>query len=291
MAPLPDYGLKEASQKARLTIEAFNLMGCDAFGIGDDDLALGKDFLTDLSKKANFPFLSSNLFDRESGKLLFQPYRVKEVGGLRIGLFSLLSPDLFRPEDPRLKEVEVKPYLEIAGAILQELQPKADLIVLLSHLGYPKDVELAQALTGIHIIVGSHTGVNLLNPPVIKNTVLLQTPSKGMYLARFDLKWGRPGSSFYNITLKQTLERNLANVQKRIAAPKATEAEKLQWQKTREGFEKQLEQLKGRNEFSNVILPLTEQVKDHLEIAKRVDAFKAETTPPPKPPVSRRSNP
>lgn len=291
MAPLPDYGLKEASQKARLIIEAFNLMGCDAFGIGDDDLTLGKDFLTDLSKKANFPFLSSNLFDRESGKLLFQPYRVKEVKGLRIGLFSLLSPDLFRPEDPRLKEVEVKPYLEIAGVMLKELQPKADLIVLLSHLGYPKDVELAQALTGIHIIVGSHTGVNLLNPPVIKNTVLLQTPSKGMYLARFDLKWSRPGSSFYNITLKQTLERNLANVQKRIAAPKATEAEKLQWQKTREGFEKQLEQLKGRNEFSNVILPLTEQVKDHLEIAKRVDAFKAETTPPPKPPVSRRSNP
>ncbi len=70
-------------------------MGYDALGIGDDDLSLGKEFLVEISKKANFPFLSSNLIDEESGKLLFQPYLLKEINGLRIGIFSLLSPDSF----------------------------------------------------------------------------------------------------------------------------------------------------------------------------------------------------
>lgn len=291
IAPLPDYEEKEAAEKAHLIIEALNLIHYDAFGIGDDDLTLGKDFLVELSKKANFPFLSSNLYDRESGKPLFQPYLLKEVGRLRIGIFSLLSPDLFRPEDPRLKGLEVKPPLEVAETTIKELQSKADLVILLSHLGYPKDVELAQVFSGIHIIVGSHTGINLLNPPVIKNTVILQTPSKGMYLGRFDLKLKEPGSSFYNITTKQTLERNLTNVRNRLASRNATETEKAQWQKTREGFEKQLEQLKGRNEFSNVILPLTEQTRDHPEIARMVEIFKGKATEAPKPSIPKKSNP
>jgi len=291
IAPLPDYELREASEKARLIIEAFNFIHYDAFGIGDDDLTLGKDFLVDLSKKATFPFLSSNLYDVESGRPLFQPYLVKEVKGLRIGIFSLLSPDLFRPDDPRIKGLEVKPPVEVASTLVKELQSKSDLIILLSHLGYPKDMELAQVLAGIHIIVGGHTGVNLLNPPVIKNSILLQTPSKGMYVGRLDLQLRYPGSSFYNVTTKQTLERNLINVQKRIASRNVTEAEKLQWQKTREGFEKQLEQLKERNEFSNTILPLTEQVKDHPEIAKRVEAFKARAIEASKPPIPKRQSP
>jgi len=56
-------------EKAHLMIEGLNLMGYDAIGIGDDDLTLGKEFLLEISKKANFPFLSSNFFDEASGKI------------------------------------------------------------------------------------------------------------------------------------------------------------------------------------------------------------------------------
>ena len=63
--------------------------------------------------------------------------------------------------------------------MVKELQPKTDLIILLSHLSYPKDMELAQKVQGIHVIVGGHTGINLPYPPVIKNTIILQTASKG----------------------------------------------------------------------------------------------------------------
>ena len=81
--------------KANLMVEVLNLMGYNAMGIGDDDLTLGKDFLINLSKKANFPFLCSNLVDGESGKPVFQSHIIKEVNGLRVGIFSLISPDTF----------------------------------------------------------------------------------------------------------------------------------------------------------------------------------------------------
>lgn len=130
-------------------------MGCHAIGIGDDDLSLGKKFLKELSKKSPIPFLSSNVMDKNSGKLLFQRYVIKELEGLRIGIFSLLSPGVFLgPADPRKNGLSFRDPVETARGIVRELNPKTDLIILLSHQGYPKDVELAQKLSGIHIIVG-----------------------------------------------------------------------------------------------------------------------------------------
>ena len=186
---VPENQMKMVAQKAQLIIESFNLMGYDAMGVGDDDLTLGKEFLLEMSKKANFPFLSSNLVDEESGNLLFQPYILKEINGLRIGIFSLLSPDVFAGQgDPRRKGLGFRPPVEVAQNMVKELQPKTDLIILLSHLGYPKDMELAQKVPGIHLIVGSHTGIHLAYPPPIKNTIILQTAPKGMYAGKLDLR-------------------------------------------------------------------------------------------------------
>lgn len=174
--------------KAHLMIEVLNLMGYQALGIGDDDLTLGKDFLIDLSKKANFPFLSSNLIDGESGKRIFQSHLIKEVNGLRIGIFALIAPDSFSgPQDLRLKGLTIQNPIETAQRIIKELKPNTDLIILLSHLGYPKDAEMAQTVPGLQIIVGSHTGVSLSYPAIVKDTVILHTSPKGMYAGRFDL--------------------------------------------------------------------------------------------------------
>ena len=171
--PIPENELNGVTQKANLIIDSFNLMGYDAMGIGEDDLNLGKEFLVKVSKRANFPFLSSNLFDEETGKPLFQPYLLKEINGFRIGIFSLLSQDFFLgPSDPRRKGIIVRPPIEIVQNMVRELQPKTDLIILLSHLGYPKDVDIAQSIPGIHVIVGGHSGVNLTNPPTFGNTLI-----------------------------------------------------------------------------------------------------------------------
>ena len=74
-APIPPKESKAATEKANLIIEAFNVMGYDAMGIGDDDLSLGKDVLLQVSKKAKFPILSSNVLNEASGRPLFQTYR------------------------------------------------------------------------------------------------------------------------------------------------------------------------------------------------------------------------
>lgn len=274
--PVPENELKGMSEKAHLMIESFNLMGYDAMGIGDDDLLMGKEFLSEISKKAHFPFLSSNLLDEVSGKVLFQSSLIKEIRGLRIGIFALLSPDFFTGHsEPRRKGVTFRPPIETAQAIVKELKPKTDLIILLSHLGYAKDIELAQTLQGINIIIGGHSGLNLVYPPVTKNTIILQSASRGMYGARLDLSFFNMESTFYNAATKISLENNLNSINQRLTSKEIPEAEKAQWQKTKEQTERTLNQLQGKNVFTNNLIPLAEQMKDHPEIKTLVEAYKA----------------
>lgn len=262
-------------EKAHLIIKSLNLMGYDALGVGDDDLTLGKEFLMEISKKANFPFLSSNIFDETSEKLLFQPYLIKQVNGLRIGIFSLLSPDLFLgPSDPRRRGIVIHAPVEVAQNMVKELQPKTDLIILLSHLSYPKDMELAQNLTGIHIIAGSHTGLNLVNPQVIRNTIILQTSRQGMNAAKLDLTLTNSESGFYNLATKKSIERNLNNLKNRLNSPDLPKAEKAQLQRLKEEAERSLKQFQEKNEFTNTITPLDENIEDHPDILRMIDEYK-----------------
>ncbi|NWG05030.1 MAG: hypothetical protein HXY44_19445 [Syntrophaceae bacterium] len=251
-------------------------MGYHIIGIGDDDLSLGKNFLLELSKTSKLIFLSSNVMDEISGKTLFQRHVIKEVNGLRIGIFSLLSPDIFLGSaDPRKKGLTFRNPLETAQEMIRELKPQTDLILLLSHLGYPKDVELAQKMEGIQIIIGGHTGVHLSNPPVIKNTVILQTSSKGMYGQQLNLTFSNREASFYNVKTKQTYERNLARLRQQLSSTQASEAEKNQWQRAIENIERTLQQFEQGNSFTLTSFPLGETVKDHPEIKKMVDDYKS----------------
>jgi len=274
--PIPESEVKKVGEKAQLILEGLNLMGVDALGIGDDDLTLGRDFLMEMSKKAQFSFLSSNMIHEDSRKLIFQPYLLKEIAGMRIGIFSLLSPDLFLgPSDPRRNGIMIRDPVETAQAMVRELQPKTDLIILLSHLSYPKDVELAQNISGIHLIIGSHTGANLLYPPLIKNTYLLQMASKGMYGARVDFTFNNDTFSFYNSTEKRSLQSRLNYIKYRLMAKETPEREKAQWLKSKQDTERALAQLQGKNEFTNIIFPLREGMKDHPDILKMIDEYKS----------------
>ena len=276
--PIPENEFAAMAGKAHLMIESLNLMGYDAMGIGDDDLTLGKDFLLEISRKASFPFLCSNLLDEASGKNLFQTSLIKEINGLRIGLFSLLSPDFFTSSsDPRKKGLIFRSPLETAQAMIGELKPKTDLIILLSHLGYAKDIEFAQRVQGINIISGSHTGMNLPYPPVIKNIIILQTASRGMFGGKLDLLFYNHEPVFYNSATRISLENNLKNYDERLSSQAIREDQRKQLRKAKEEAERALSQLRGKNQFTNRIIPLQEQMKEDPDIKKAIETYKGKT--------------
>ena len=47
---------------AEIIRDAYNVIGCNAFNVGEKDFAAGLDFLLNLEKASNFPFISSNIY-------------------------------------------------------------------------------------------------------------------------------------------------------------------------------------------------------------------------------------
>ncbi len=80
-------------------IDIMNVMRYDAAVPGNHDFDLGVPHLIELTEKADFPFLSCN-FNKE-GELVFEPWLIKEIGGMKIGFVGVTTPDTLSSSVPR----------------------------------------------------------------------------------------------------------------------------------------------------------------------------------------------
>jgi 5'-nucleotidase/UDP-sugar diphosphatase len=271
--------------KADLIIKAFNQMGCDAVAVGDADLGLGKDLLLKMSRAANFPFISSNILDRETGSPIVKPFAIREMNGLRIGIIALISRDAFDDsEDQPLRELDIQDPYMTAERIVRQLRDHTDLIVLLSHLGYQGDQALAKKVNGIDIIVGGHTAVPLYNPPVVNETLILQNSAYGRNMGSVDIDFSEERTSFANADTVKSLRETLTGLEKKIRTLEAQPPGKRRQETLMSivGYKKTLEaKLKAdgeKNPFRNRIVRLHEGISSDPDVLALIEGYKRKLT-------------
>jgi len=188
--------------KGEVEYKAMSLIGYDAGTIGNHDFDNGVDGLAAALKFANFDIVSTNYdFRGTSLEQRVKPYVVREVGGVRIGLFGLgISPTgLITPEN--FKGVKyLDPVRMARGAVkfLRE-QERCTLVLGMSHLGYyadPRngeigDTQVAAQVEGIDFIASGHTHTFMEKPvlqktPSGKDTIIFQVGKSGIYVGRVD---------------------------------------------------------------------------------------------------------
>jgi 2',3'-cyclic-nucleotide 2'-phosphodiesterase (5'-nucleotidase family) len=189
-----------AQKKARLIARAYKRMGAAAVNVGDLDLLFGPDFLRQ-EAKAGLPLVSANLLDSSTKAPIFSPFVIREVAGIRIAFFGLLTQDSPPEIAPIIKEalggkILIQDPQEAARQTVQRIAGRADLVVLLSDLGLPNDQMLARSVPGIHFILGGHDGVYLRWPQKIGNTYIFQSARKGMYVGTLRLTLEDPHAPF-----------------------------------------------------------------------------------------------
>lgn len=156
---LPDpTEAKALLRKAETVLQAYNLLGYRAMGIGPADLGLGLDRLQELEKRAKFPFLCANLVDAESGENVFPRSVVIERGGVRFGLFSVLTnkinPTLWGRICPGKKVLDP---IETGRQVVAELEQKADVIIALSQVDIPDSKKLLDVAPALDAVVDPHS--------------------------------------------------------------------------------------------------------------------------------------
>ncbi len=135
--------------------------------------------------------LANNVYDKETRKLVYQSYAVKEIGGLLIGLVGIASNIVDKTMPPSYSEgISSTLGRDELPAIVDMLltQEKVDLIVLVSHLGFPQEMKLLSEVHGINICLSGHTHNRLFKPVLNGKTIVIQSGCHGSFLGRLDLE-------------------------------------------------------------------------------------------------------
>ncbi|WP_299704333.1 bifunctional UDP-sugar hydrolase/5'-nucleotidase [uncultured Pontibacter sp.] len=191
--------------EGELEYKLMTKMKYDAATLGNHDFDIGLEGLQKQLPLAGFPFLIANYdFSNTILKGRFQPYKVFEKQGIRVGVFGLgieldglVSKNMYG-ETVYLDPVEKAREMVVA---LREKE-KCDLVICLSHLGYSYDTEkiddrkLATQVSGLDLILGGHTHTFMEKPEVLRHengheTMINQVGWSGLFLGRIDFTFNR----------------------------------------------------------------------------------------------------
>lgn len=187
---------------------AMNRMAYDAMTIGNHDLGFSLVALERLRELAGFPFLSCNLRYRGTGRLIGRPRMMKEwpdlAPGLKVGIVGATSWTVtlnVHGDDAHriLYEDPVEPLAREIAALRAE---GATLVVFLSHLGIEEDRRVAGLVSGIDLIVGSHSHSRMTEPETVAGTPIVQAGRYSEHMGRVDLDLtaaGRPAGLRYRL--------------------------------------------------------------------------------------------
>jgi len=133
--------------RGEAVIDVMNVMGYDVAIPGNHDFDYGVEQLLALTKKANFPYICCNFENK--GKLVFDPWIIKEIGGLKIGFVGVTTPDTIRSSVPRNFQDENGNFIygfmtdktgeAVYNAVQQSVDATraagADYVIVLGHMG------------------------------------------------------------------------------------------------------------------------------------------------------------
>ncbi len=164
-------------------VKLLNAMDLDALSPGNHDFNYGKARLKALEDMAEFDIISANVLDAE-GEQFFNPYVIKDMDGVKVGIFGLATPETAYKTNP--KNVEglrfASPTLYAEKTVKKLKEEGADLIIAVCHLGIDgstkreyQSIGVVEAVDGIDILVDGHSHTALQNGMVVNDTLIVQT--------------------------------------------------------------------------------------------------------------------
>ncbi|MCI0714308.1 MAG: 5'-nucleotidase C-terminal domain-containing protein [Chloroflexi bacterium] len=183
-------------------------MGYDAMVLGSYEFTHGAATLADFVDQLDFPIVVANVDFSNSADLNGQilPTTILDVGSEQIGIIGITTGDSRIRPIPALSFST--DYAVVAQQYIDELRDQGvNKIVLLTHIGYFNDLELATQLDGVDVIVGGDSEILLSNteedsegpyPAVAQSlsgepVLVVQAGSRNEYLGRLDVTFDANG--------------------------------------------------------------------------------------------------
>ncbi len=183
---IADFLLESSKFTADKIAEALSKMGLAFMTPGDQDFALGVEYLGNLQEKHKLNFLISNANDN---------FRVKHKklihisqNGLNLFFIGIVDPSLLKPE---VRGLFIDPQSAIKGQLEQIKKSFPNVenkrVILLSHSGIDSDRVLAKLFPTLDWIVGAHSQSYLRYSEDIGKTQLAQVLSRNHYIGEITM--------------------------------------------------------------------------------------------------------
>lgn len=156
-------------------IKLMNAVGYDIATMGNHEFDYGMDRFFELSKMANFPYISCNF--NKGGELQFAPYVIKEFDGVKIAFVGITTPKTLTSSTPKYFQDENGNFIygffedETGEGLYNAVQKAVDdaraegatFVVALAHLGNEAECspytykDVIANTTGINALLDGHS--------------------------------------------------------------------------------------------------------------------------------------
>ena len=189
------------------TILVMNMLEPDVVTLGNHEMDYGLTHLMFLERCANFPIVNANLYIRPTETNLFKPYHILEIDGIRILFIGIITEEVIAVSQ---SEPLIGSFICIEDAA-REVEYicnsykdiDIDLTVLLTHIGFDRDLELAELLPreiGVDLIIGGHSHTIMAEPAEVNDILIAQVGSGSEQIGRFDLQINMDTNSIHEFS-------------------------------------------------------------------------------------------
>ena len=184
----------DSEYKGISTMEIMNYLAPDVVTLGNHEFDYGLPHLLFLEKIANFPIVNANLYIKPYQKRLMRPYHIINKAGFDILFIGIITEKVLAglATDSQIASfITLEEASDEVGRITNAYKnDDIDLTVLLTHIGFEADLELAAMLKpewGVDIIIGGHSHTVLEKPAEVNNILIAQAGVGTDQIGRFDL--------------------------------------------------------------------------------------------------------
>jgi 5'-nucleotidase/UDP-sugar diphosphatase len=186
--------LIDLEYKGISTMEIMNYLAPDVVSLGNHELDYGLPHLLFLEKIANFPLVNANLYIKKYNKRLMLPYLIINKAGFDIlftGIITEKVLDSIKQDKLIGSFISLEEASREVGKITNAYKnDDIDLTILLTHIGFESDIELARLLKpewGVDMIIGGHSHTILDKPEKVNNILIAQAGVGSDQVGRFDI--------------------------------------------------------------------------------------------------------
>lgn len=180
-----------AWSQGAVLVPLLNALHLDVGLPGNWEVVYGSEVLRRRAAELHYPLIAANIYLAGKEQRLFPPYVIREINGVRLGILGYTDPDVPQRQPPSYSKGLRYAGPEVLPPLIAELrtQQHVDVVLLLTHIGLPKAVDLAARLQGVDFVLSADTHERTYKPIIRGNTWVVEPGAFGSFLGRLDFDW------------------------------------------------------------------------------------------------------